>query len=361
LGASRVTVLAANPMLAPTVAPIVPGPAGGAVTAPDSAAPSVTIAPGIAVADSGSGANGRATVAPASAPVRTSVALTAVHRPAAVGVDRESIELMPVQEAMPKPSPPTVQIAVAAGLLLLALALAFVGIGSPSHGGNLAPGSVTVAGQDPVSSGTVELDLAERIPIAGTVADVDRVSLAFKVGDLTIGTRTAAATSGPSGFDATVDASGLRYLAPGLVTGEVKLSGGGEDRGAHAFATTTAQSPFLSLPGAVGIGLALFVFAYAESLLRSMRRGRRQLTGTIGLTFIGALAGLAAVIIGWLAGAAEPLMPTVVVCALLGAGAGFAAAMAAIRVSQRRRYRVSNGAGWGGRDAIGPLPRVPRA
>ena len=107
-----------------------------------------------------------------------------------------------------------------------------------------------------------------------------------------------------------------------LVTGEVKLTGASQDKGAQEFAVETAQSPFLSLPGAVGIGLALFVLAYAESLLRSLRRGRRKVTAPIGLTIIGAVGGLAAVIISWLAGAAEPTTPTVLVCALLGAGAG---------------------------------------
>ena len=90
----------------------------------------------------------------------------------------------------------------------------------------------------------------------------------------------------------------------------------------------------------IASSVALFVLAYAESLLRSLRRGRKRVTGTVGLVIIGALTGVAAVIVSWLIGRAEPVPATTVVCVLLGAVAGGAAAVAAVRVSYRRRRKA---------------------
>jgi serine/threonine-protein kinase len=80
----------------------------------------------------------------------------------------------------------------------------------------------------------------------------------------------------------------------------------------------------------------LFVAAYAESLLRSIRRGRRRVAGPAGLAVIGALGGAALVGLAWAAG--TPAHPaTVVACAGLTAAAGLVAARAARLVHLARR------------------------
>ena len=78
------------------------------------------------------------------------------------------------------------------------------------------------------------------------------------------------------------------------------------------------------MPGGVGIALTLFVLAYAESLLRSLRRGRKRVTATIGMAVIGALLGVTMVVGVWLVARQEPVVATVAVCAALGmvGGAG---------------------------------------
>jgi len=115
---------------------------------------------------------------------------------------------------------------------------------------------------------------------------------------------------------------------------------GGDPTSVRSFAVRPRQSPVATVPGGVGIALTLFVLAYAESLLRSLRRGRKKVTATIGMAVIGALLGVTMVVGVWLLAAQEPAVATVTVCAALGMVGGVVAAIAARRISQRRRFRV---------------------
>jgi serine/threonine-protein kinase len=117
------------------------------------------------------------------------------------------------------------------------------------------------------------------------------------------------------------------------------LIGGGRTVLHQRFLATGKQPPFLSVPGALVIALFLFFVAYMESLLRPMRRGRRGVSGVIGMAILG--AGLGADIVGimWQLGSPEPTVTTLAVCALCGAGAGVTASLAAIRIARRARIR----------------------
>ncbi|HVA43154.1 MAG TPA: hypothetical protein VNF50_06710, partial [Acidimicrobiales bacterium] len=99
-----------------------------------------------------------------------------------------------------------------------------------------------------------------------------------------------------------------------------------------------SQQPIETAPGGLAVVLFLAVVAYAESYLRSLRRGRKQLTAQIGLVIFGALLGLDAVAGAWLALDRQPTAPVLVVCVVLGAGAGLAAGRTALQIGRRRRF-----------------------
>ena len=75
------------------------------------------------------------------------------------------------------------------------------------------------------------------------------------------------------------------------------------------FGVQATRSPFATFGGVVGIVLLLFVVAYAESLLRSLRRGRRRDNRTaavVGLAVVGVVGGVAATLWGWMLGITAP-------------------------------------------------------
>jgi len=107
------------------------------------------------------------------------------------------------------------------------------------------------------------------------------------------------------------------------------------------FGVQAARSPFAAFGGVVGIALLLIVSAYAESMLRSLRRGRRRdnRANVVGLVVVGVFGGLTAAIWGWMLGIAAPTIAGVGVPAVVGAAAGLLAGLAALRVGERARSR----------------------
>jgi hypothetical protein len=95
----------------------------------------------------------------------------------------------------------------------------------------------------------------------------------------------------------------------------------------------------LTAPAGLALALLLLVFAYAESILKSMRRGGKAISGPPGLASVGALAGVLVVAVAWVAADVEVTRGSLVVCAVLGAASGLAAAWGARRLSRRRPVR----------------------
>ena len=83
----------------------------------------------------------------------------------------------------------------------------------------------------------------------------------------------------------------------------------------------------------------MFTIAYGESLLRSLRAGKSTKTGPFGLALIGALFGVALVGMAWVLFRQVPTATSLVICAVLGAGAGVALAFGGIGVGRQRRFR----------------------
>jgi serine/threonine-protein kinase len=276
--------------------------------------------------------------APPTERTRPSVA---VHRHARPLDEIDAAELVPVSQVLQRPRRPVRLALCAVALLALAFAVALVGVGSPTY----APGSgstLTLNGV-PVGEQAVELDLARPVTVAGTSAPGSqpgpRVTLELSALGIPLGSASATAPPTASGsFTVEVDASGARYLVPGQVTGRVVV-GEGDDADRREFPVRSKQSPLLTVPGIAGIALVLFLGAYAESLLRSRRRGRKAVAAPAGLAVIGVLAGAAAVATAWLTGSDEPVMGTLVICGALGAAAGIVASIAAAQSAQRRRPR----------------------
>ena len=279
-----------------------------------------------------------APAAPVAAPVRPTVG---GHSAGVQLQDVQEADLVPVQAVLIPPARATVPILLAVVGLLLVLLVAFVGIGSPSTGGPTVAGAV-VHGTPLPTNHVVALDLSKPIVIEAPEgpAKADRVRFSLTSLDQPVFRTTAELTpSGPAaGQSASIDASGAQYLAGGRLTGEVELLDGTVVTGHQTFAARTTKTGLLTAAGAVTILVLLFAIAYGESFARSLRRGRRVRSGIVGLGIMGGLIGLATVSAMWVTGVRAPTIATLVVCGLLGAGAGVAAAFAAVRTGKGRRY-----------------------
>lgn len=275
---------------------------------------------------------------PMTSAVRPSVSVRAEGTRLAE-IAEASTELVPLREVVKPPASAGRFFVPAALLGVLALVLALVGLGGSSVGGTLSAGTVHVAGVDPTSGSTVRLDVSKPIPVTVSgVPSADEVELSGSVLGQQVSSGTAALTAGTSGDTADVSLGG-RYLVGGSFTGKVELLRSGQDVGERTFAAQTTQSGLLSVPAGVTLVLLLFAIAYGESLLRSLRRAGRRVSGPVGLTIIGALFGLDFVGIAWVLVKRVPTVESLVVCAVIGAGAGLATGLGGVSAGRRRRFR----------------------
>jgi serine/threonine-protein kinase len=257
-------------------------------------------------------------------------------------------DLMPLRRTpVAVPEFPTRLAWAAALVAAIAVLFGLLGVGSSSPTPVLGPGSVTVAGHDPAVGGRVPINLDQQIPIivrnlpsdAGTPRTAQ---LVLSLGGLSVVRSTPVPlVRGAGGLHTTLDASSGRYIVGGKLAGSLELSG---PRGTvnDDFGVQGSRSPFSTFGGFVGIVLLLFVVAYAESLLRSLRRGRRRDNRTaavVGLVVVGAVGGLAATLWGWMLGIAGPTFLSFLLTVVLGAVAGLLAGMAGRQVGERTRAR----------------------
>jgi serine/threonine-protein kinase len=262
----------------------------------------------------------------------------------AVGVapaDLAPGELVPIREVIDAPGPPLVPALAALVLLVVTVAVALIGLGPPPVTATVPRGAVLVAGADVAGGGPVAVDLAQPVEIAVGVlpsdaVGVDAVQLQFSVGGVPLPASGVGFVPASDGLRRIiVEATSARFLAAGEATGEVVLYAGNDVEARSQFLVEPEGSPFLTIPGAVTVLLLLFLLAYAESRLRPLRSGRKHGRGIGGVVIIGAALGATLVLLGWMLGAPEPRARTVVICAMFGAGAGMAAALAARQAGQR--------------------------
>jgi hypothetical protein len=268
-------------------------------------------------------------------PVRPSVTLR--PRGGAVLDDIGEADLVPLM--VKAPPGPLLPMVIAAALFVAAVVVALIGLGSPSTGGSLPRHIVTVAGVDPTAGAVVHLNTAK--PIAVDVGpgapSADRARLTLSVLGVDFSQSSAPLT--PSGYAkvASITDSGARYLVAGRVTAELELLNGNAVTGDWRFAARTTQSGLLSLAGGIFVILVLFAGAYFESHFRVLRRGRRKVSSAVGIAIMGALLAVGAAGVISLAVGHELTVVTLVVCAVLGAGAGTSSAYGGLRIGRRRR------------------------
>lgn len=275
---------------------------------------------------------------PPASPVLPGVALRA-HETRLENVDVSPTELVPLKDVVKAP-PSAARFFLSAALLgVVALVVALVGPGGPAHGGTLSRGALRVAGVDPASGSTIALDLSKPVPVTVSNGEgADEVELSGSVLGQQVASGSAAITPGTGDQVVGVNLGG-RYFVGGSFTGRVELLKNGQELSEWSFPARTSQSGLLSVPAGVTLVLLLFVIAYGESLLRSLRRTSRGVGALVGLTVIGAFCGLDFAGIAWVLARTVPGVASVVVCALIGAGAGLAAGLGGLRTGRRRRFR----------------------
>ncbi|MGW6377541.1 protein kinase domain-containing protein [Rhodococcus sp. NPDC055112] len=255
-------------------------------------------------------------------------------------IDVADTDLVPVRSVVDVPSP-TVPYRIAAVIAVLTMAVALLGLGSAVGGPTPPPGTVTVAGADPGTVDPVRIDLVQPVPVsaAGQVP-ADAVSMTLKaLGQPVKQVRTAPLVPVDGGVAATLPSLGGQYLVAGELTGELSFLQAGRVTETWQFPVRTEQSAMTTVV-AVGVAaLFLFGIAYVESFVRSLRRGRRRISGSIGLPLSVGVLAVAVVGAVWVLLGRQPTVATVVVCAVLGVLAGVAVTVGAARVGRRRRYR----------------------
>jgi serine/threonine-protein kinase len=171
----------------------------------------------------------------------------------------------------------------------------------------------------------------------------EAVDLRLSMGGVSIGSARSQVLPEPDGsFRSLVDLASRRYLAGGRLKGHLSLLAGDSPIAARSFPVKAARSALLTLPGAVSLAAILFAAAYAESLLRTLRKGRRQRLGQAGLVALGVLMGPALAIFASFAAGREPSVIIALLAAALGAAAGLAATKAATEIGRFRRLARTN-------------------
>jgi serine/threonine-protein kinase len=247
-------------------------------------------------------------------------------------------DLVGVEDIFHPPPRPWPAIAIGVALLAAAASAAIVGIGTPDRSGTLRGGQVQVAGHDVVRSDRIAVDLSENVPVAvrgRALAGVDDVELSFSVLGVPLGTSKARVQDGRALIDPGLE----QRTVAGYATAEVTLFEGDEERGSQEFGADATQPWFFTLTGIGGLLLVLLAVANLESSLKPLRPGHYRIRSGIGAALSGAIAGFGLVVISGALGLAEPTVASVVVTAVLAAGAGVAATFARVRSARRRRLR----------------------
>lgn len=275
-------------------------------------------------------------------------ATTTVRVPPPPPPDDARVILVSVREIVESPPFPTRYVARAAGMILACLLLGLAGF-PRSFQGDLPQGAVSVGGVDAAAGEEVRLDLDQEVPVEGTAFALassgtpDSVNLRLSMGGVSIGSARSQVLPEPDGsFLSLVDLASRRYLAGGRLTGHLSLLAGDSQIAERSFPVKAARSALLTLPGAACVATILFTAAYAESLLRTLRKGRRQRLGRAGLVALGMLMGPALALLASFVAGREPSLAIALLAAALGAAAGFAATKAATDIGRFRRLARTN-------------------
>lgn len=235
--------------------------------------------------------------------------------------------LVPAKSVLKKPASPLVPALVAAAALVVLVFLALVW---PAQTDRPDPLKLKV-GAAPVT-GPVSTDLTTDTALSGVAAPAGATTarLRYSVAGVPLGESSAPIQAAGGGWQATVPPTEYaRWVAGGAVTAEVALlTAGGEALVDEQFTVRPDRAPLLSIMGGGSVLLMLFALAYLESVGRSLRRGRRRHTGPVLAAPIGALFGVGPWLLISVLTRQEPAVEAGIACALAGAVAGVATALA---------------------------------
>ncbi len=227
---------------------------------------------------------------------------------------------------------------VAGVLAVAAIVLALVGLGSPARGGDLKPGTVTIAGVDPVTAGDVEIDMTKPIPVTVKGISGDETALTQHVLGIPVSTNDAPLAAEGPGLTAELNPPNP-YLLAGQMSGELRITKGDNTTASLRFGMRSTQSAATTAFAAGVVFLALFAVAYIESYTRTLRRGLNQMSARVGLPIASAVLAVAMVGAVWILVGREPTVATLIVCAVIGAAAGVSATLAVMRHGEVNRNR----------------------
>lgn len=258
-------------------------------------------------------------------------------RPRVELIDVAHDDVAPVREIV-KFRSPRVPFAIAALLGLAAMAIALMGLGAPTRGGDVAPGTVTIAGVDPTTADDITIDMSQPIPVTVTGPPAGEITLGWHIFDTTVGGHPVPLAPGGA---AEVPVPVNPYVVAGRMTGDLTVSSPGNAPLTYRFGIQTAQSAKTTALAVATVVLALFAASYVESYIRALRRGRSRLTGIIGVPLSAAGLGVAVVGAAWILLGHEPTVATLVGTAALAAASGLAGTWGAMRIGYKFRYRRS--------------------
>jgi serine/threonine-protein kinase len=269
-----------------------------------------------------------------------------IHTGAGAAAELSLGELMPLRQSSAEmPGYPKQLVWLTIALALIATVCGLVGVGSSRPHSQLPAGQVSISGHDPAGAAAVPLNLDRDIPIVvhrlPGVGNAVTAQLTLSFAGVEVVRSTAVPLVQRGGrWSGSVDASVGRYIVGGKLSGSLRLTG------AHRvvsddFPAKVTRSPFGTFLGWVGVVLLLVVLAFAESLLRGLRRGyrRNRRMSRAGLVIVGSFVGVTAGFWGWLLGLSTPTLVGFAIPAVIGAAGGVVAGMVAVRLGQRTRAR----------------------
>ncbi len=180
----------------------------------------------------------------------------------------------------------------------------------------------------------------QNLPPALRGADAVELRLSMLGVPLVPSSRTDLVRTSATSIGADLDVDANQYLAAGRLDAEVVLLQGDEVLASEPFEISAARDWYLTVPGGLLVAAVLFVLSYTEALLRPMRkRGRRRVSGFLGMGVIGAALGVLAVAAACLLDVQSPTVPTLVGCAAAGLLTGLVIADTTARSGRRARLR----------------------
>jgi hypothetical protein len=243
-----------------------------------------------------------------------------------------------VSDVIKEPVSTRVPYAVMAVLLLAAVLGAIFLFEAPTYDGKLPPKSgVTIGGERIATTTPVEIDTAENVPVVvtGPLAFSEEAELQFSAAGIPVGSASTRMAGGKGVFDT----GAVRYLAAGNVTGTVTFDAKNKQIGEATFAAKVKRPFFLTAMGVGSVLVLLAGFAYFESSIRPLRRGRRRVMSYIGCALSMAVGAVGVAFLLASLGVGNPTVPGLVVLAACAGLAGVALAEAVRRASLRKGVR----------------------